>query len=99
MESSNFVMALVSTFIGVAILLAIGIQVLGNVQNSTQCATLPGGPGTGPLGKWVATASNSTGWALSCVNANTSIQSGYSLLLVIVVVIAAVAILSVVRLL
>ena len=93
MESSNFVMALVSTFIGVAILLAIGIQVLGNVQNSTACNTLPGGAGTHE------TTANATGWALSCLNANTSIQNGYSLLLVIVVVIAAVAILSVVRLL
>ena len=93
MESSNFIMALVTTFIGVAILLSIGIQVLGNVQTSTNCSSLPGNAGTHE------TVSNATGWALSCINANTSIQNGYSLLLVIVIVIAAVAILAVVRLL
>ena len=96
MESSNFVMALVSTFIGVAILLSIGIQVLGNVQSSTNCSQLPGGNAAGHN---TITTANATGWALSCLNANTSIQNGYALLLVIVVVIAAVAILSVVRLL
>ena len=96
MESSNFIMALVTTFIGVAILLSIGIQVLGNVQTSTNCSTLPGNTGAGTL---TNSTSGATGWALSCLNANTSIQGGYSLLLVIVIVIAAVAILAVVRLL
>jgi hypothetical protein len=99
MAESSSIMGLVAAFIGIAIMLAIGIQILGNVQLGTQCATLPGGPGLGPSGKWVATTSNSTGWALSCVNNNTSIQNAYTLLIVILIVIAAVAILFVVRLL
>ena len=92
MESSNFIMALVTTFIGAAILLGVGIQVLGNVQNSTNCNSLPGGGAH-------TTASNATGWSLTCYNNNTSIQGAYALLLVIMIVIAAVAILAVVRLL
>ena len=98
-------MGLVAAFIAVAIMLGVGIQILGNVQTSTNCTTLPGGPGFPSLSangngpNTVATASNSTGWALSCVNNNTSIQNAYTLLIVIMIVIAAVAILFVVRML
>ena len=106
MAESSSIMGLVAAFIGIAIMLGVGIQILGNVQTSTNCATLPGGPvynnptqgGLFPA-KYVATTSNSTGWALSCVNNNTSIQNAYTLLIVIMIVIAAVAILFVVRLL
>ena len=104
MAESSSIMGLVAAFIGIAIMLGIGIQILGNVQTGTNCATLPGGPQTTTVGaanptKYQATASNSTGWALSCVNNNTSIQNAYALLIVIMIVIAAVAILFVVRLL
>ena len=98
-------MGLVAAFIAVAIMLGVGIQILGNVQTSTNCATLPGGPQFGgiPAGAniehFVATTSNSTGWALSCLNNNTSIQNAYTLLIVILIIIAAVAILFVVRML
>jgi len=95
MESSNFVMALVSTFIGAAILLGIGIQVLGNVQKSTDCSILPGG---GTVSGHT-TAANATGWSATCFSANTSTQNSYTLLIVILIVIAAVAILAVVKLL
>ena len=95
MESSNFVMALITTFIGAAILLGVGIQVLASVQESTDCSILPGG---GTVSGHT-TASNATGWSLTCFKNNTSIQNGYALLLVIMIVIAAVAILAVVRLL
>ena len=95
MESSNFVMALVTTFIGAAILLGVGIQVLGNVQNSTDCSLLPGG---GTVSGHT-TSANATGWSKTCFNNNASIQGAYALLLVIMIVIAAVAILAVVRLL
>ena len=102
MAESSSIMGLVAAFIGIAIMLGIGIQILGNVQNGTNCQSLPGGP-TIPAGAnaahFVATTSNSTGWALSCVNNNTSIQNAYTLLIVILIVIAAVAILFVVRLL
>ena len=86
-------MGLVAAFIGVAIMLGIGIQILGNVQQSTNCASLPGNAGEHQ------TTSNATGWALSCLNANTSIQNAYTLLIIILIVVAAVAILFVVRLL
>lgn len=93
MAESTTIMAMVGAFIAVAIMLGIGIQILGNVQTSTNCATLPGNAGQHQ------TTLNSTGWALSCLNANTSIQNAYTLLIVILIVIAAVAILTVVRLL
>lgn len=93
MAESTTIMAMVGAFIAVAIMLGIGIQILGNVQTSTNCATLPGNAGQHQ------TTSNATGWALSCLNANTSIQNAYTLLIVILIVIAAVAILTVVRLL
>ena len=93
MESSNFVMGLITIFIGAAILLAVGIQVLGNVQTATNCATLPGNAGVHQ------TTTNATGWALTCLNSNTQSQNGYTLIMVILIVIAAVAILAVVRLL
>ena len=102
MAESSTIMGLVAAFIAVAIMLGVGIQILGNVQTSTNCATLPGGPqatGTHNGPNTIATASNSTGWALSCVNNNTSIQNAYTLLIVIMIVIAAVAILFVVRML
>ena len=103
MAESSSIMGLVAAFIGIAIMLGVGIQILGNVQVSTNCTTLPGGPNapgsTVGSTRSVATATNSTGWALSCVNNNTSIQNAYTLLIVIMIVIAAVAILFVVRLL
>ena len=46
MAESSTIMALVGAFIAVAILLVIGIQILGGVQTSTNCATLPGNAGT-----------------------------------------------------
>ena len=100
MAESSTIMGLVAAFIGVAIMLGVGIQILGNVQTSTNCRTLPGGPvlGSGDT-RSVATTTNSTGWALSCVNNNTSIQNAYTLLIVTMIVIAAVVILFVVKLL
>ena len=105
MEAST-ITVLAGSFIGFAIMIVIGVQILGNVQTSTNCATLPGGPvannptqgGLFPT-KYIATTANSTGWALSCVNTNTSIQSGYSLLVVAIIVIAAVIIMFVVKML
>ena len=102
MAESSSIMGLVAAFIGIAIMLGVGIQILGNVQTSTNCNSLPGGQhvGTGSASTLVNNAqSNSTGWALSCFNNQTSIQNAYTLLIVIMVVIAAVAILFVVRML
>ena len=101
MESSNFVMALITTFIAAAILLGVGIQVLASVQTAQDCISLPGGlTGTfGTTGSNNVTQSTATGWSATCFKNNTGIQNGYALLLVIMIIIAAVAILAVVRLL
>lgn len=104
MAESSTIMGLVAAFVAVAIMLGVGIQILGNVQTSTNCDTLPGSPIFTAAQKTAnpnshATTSNATGWSLSCLNNNTSIQNAYTLLIVIMIVIAAVAILFVVRML
>ena len=104
MAEASTIMGLVGAFIAVAIMLGIGIQILGNVQISTNCATLPGGPQATTPGsllpaRYQATTSNSTGWALACLNNTTQIQNAYTLLEVAIIVIAAVVVLFVVRML
>ena len=93
MAETSTIMGLVGAFIAVAIMLGIGIQILGNVQTSTNCATLPGNAGQHQ------TTANATGWALTCLNNNTQIQNAYTLLEVVIIVIAAVVVLFVVRML
>jgi len=85
----NNIMALVGAFIGIAIMLGIGVQILGNsVQD---CTTLP---------DYNTTAgATQTGWSAQCATNNTSTQNAYTLLVIILIVVAAVAILSVVRML
>ena len=94
----NNIMGLVGAFIGLAIMLAIGVQILGNsVQD---CDNLPGFETVNSTGQVNSTDSSfSAGWALQCETNNTQAQSAYTLLIVILVVVAAVAILSVVRML
>ena len=89
MAESGSIMGMVGAFIGIAIMLSIGIQILGNsVQD---CTSLP---------DYNATANAvQTGWALACENTNDQTQSAYALLIIILIVIAAVAILYVVRML
>jgi galactitol-specific phosphotransferase system IIC component len=83
------VMQMVGAFIGIAIMLGIGIQILGNAVQD--CSTLP---------DFNATAgATQTGWAEQCETTNTSSQSAYALLVIILIVVAAVAILFVVRML
>ena len=93
MVEASTITVLAGSFIGFAIMIAIGVQILGGVQTSTNCASLPGNAGPSQ------TTSNATGWALSCLNTNTSIQNGYSLLTVAIIVIAAVIIMFVVKML
>lgn len=83
---------MVGAFIGVAILLGVGTIILGN---STMDCTGLDGYTSGVGGSTV----NSTGWAEACLDSNTQSQSAYSLLLITMIVIAAVVILSVVRML
>ena len=118
MPESSTIMGLVGAFIAIAIMLSIGVQILGNVQNGTNCNTMPGfnssglTNGTGLFGSFPGTNHGSlglvggvaanfkySGWALQCLSINGKQQSAYTLLGVILIVIAAVAILFVVRLL
>ncbi len=105
-------MGLVGAFIGIAIMLSIGVQILGNVQTGTNCNSLPGfnstglTNGTGLAGSFPGGTHNFpsndfkySGWSLQCLVQNNSSQNAYVLLGVILIVVAAVAILFVVRLL
>ena len=83
------IMYMVGAFIGVAIMLAVGVTILGNTQ--TSCSGVTGYNSTTP--------SASTGWGLSCYTSNNSAQSAYNLMIVVLIVIAAVVILTVIKML
>jgi hypothetical protein len=98
MESNN-IMGLVAAFIGVAIIIGIGAQILGNAVSD--CTTFP---------DFVDITLNSTGgtdpplqtqggWAGECESINTQTQTAFALLVIVLIVIAAVIILSVVKML
>ena len=83
------IMGLVGGFIAVAIMLGIGTLILGGAV--ADCTT---------IADFNATAgATQTGWALQCESNNTQSQSGYSLLIITLIVLAAVVVLSVVRML
>ena len=97
--AENNIMGMVGAFIGIAIMLGIGVQILGNAVQD--CTSMP---------DWVDTTLNSTGgttpplqtqggWAAQCETNNAQTQNAYTLLVIILIVVAAVAILSVVRML
>ena len=81
-------MALVGAFIGLAILLGIGTQILGNAV--MDCTTFD---------DYDSTATTQTGWAGQCEANNEQTQNAYSLIVIVLIVIAAVVILTVMRLL
>jgi len=84
----NNIMALVGAFIGIAILLGIGTQILGNsVQDCTN------------LSDYDSTATTQVGWAAQCEANNSQTQNAYALLIIVLIVIAAVVILTVVKML
>jgi hypothetical protein len=83
-------MALVGSFIGIAILLAIGTQILGNtVQDCSNIADFDTS---------LTTQADGT-WAAACESQNAQTQNAYALLMIVLIVVAAVVILTVVRLL
>ena len=98
--AENNIMALVGAFIGIAIMLGIGIQILGNsVQD---CTNLPDWNATTPSvneTRGNPDAPDQTGWALQCETNNAQTQNAYTLLVIVLIVVAAIAILSVVRML
>ena len=84
----NNIMALVGAFIGIAILLGIGTQILGNsVQDCSN------------LSDFVVGATAQIGWAAQCEANNLQTQNAYALLIIVLIVIAAVVILTVVKML
>ena len=85
----NNIMALVGAFVGIAILLGISVQILGN--SVTDCSGLPGYDATTPA--------SSTGWASQCLDNNTQTQNAFALLVIVLIVVAAVVILTVVKML
>ena len=89
MPQDNSLMGYVGAFIAVAIMLGIGTLILGGA--ATDCSNVEGF-GTGALGV-------NEGWALQCENNNTQSQAGYNLLIITLIVLAAVVVLTVVRML
>lgn len=92
-------MGLVGGFIAVAIMLGIGTIILGGAATDcTQIQGYTGGSEGAPVQSAAADA-NATGWAAQCVSNNTQSQAGYALLIITLIVLAAVVVLTVVRML
>jgi len=87
MPEGNTVMGLAAAFIGIAIMLGVGVQILGNA--TTDCDGLQGN----------SSATNRTEWVATCDAAQADTRTAYNLLLVALIVVAAVAILFIVRML
>jgi len=85
----NSLMGYVGAFIAVAIMLGIGTLILGGA--ATDCSGVEGYNTTTPA--------DSTGWAAQCIANNEQSQAGYNLLIITLIVLAAVVVLTVVRML
>jgi len=79
MPEGNTVMGLAAAFIGIAIMLGVGVQILGNA--TFDCVGLD------------------ANWTTTCESAADDTRTAYNLLLVALIVVAAVAILFIVRML
>ncbi|MBT7824570.1 MAG: hypothetical protein HN605_05190 [Thaumarchaeota archaeon] len=89
MAETGSLMGMVGAFIAVAIMLGIGTIILGGA--ATDCSTVTGYDSTTPA--------SSTGWAQQCLQNESQSQAGYSLLMITLIVVAAVVVLTVVRML
>ena len=92
----NVVMTLIIAFIAVAIMLSLGVTILGNTSTGFECGDLEG---SDPDNDGDDVESEYVGWAKACADIQDQQQSSFNLLVVILIVIAAVAILVVVRML
>ncbi len=95
-------MGYVGAFIAVAIMLGIGTLILGGA--ATDCSNVQGYNVQNSTGDADGSASDGTldtsiGWALQCATNNTQSQAGYNLLIITLIVLAAVVVLTVVRML
>ena len=84
MAENNIIFALVGLFVAVAIMIGISTMILGSTV--TDCEGLPGYDVNG-----------SSDWALACEENNGQIQNAFSLLTIILVVVAAITILVIIR--
>lgn len=87
--ADNQVTAMVGAFIAVAIMLSVGVVILGNATNN--CTGLQGYNSTTP------SASTSGSWGYTCYNVGVQTINAYQLLGVTLIVIAAVVILTVIK--
>lgn len=85
--ADNQVTVMVGAFIAVAIMLSVGVVILGNATNN--CTGLTGYNSTTPA--------SSTSWGLTCYNVGVQTINAYQLLGVVLIVIAAVVILTVIK--
>ena len=94
MAETGMVVPLVITFVVVAVVLFVGVSILGSVSTGFACSSMQGYDST----KSTDAEKYPTGtWAGQCYQIQQSAISSYSLLIVILVIVAAVAILYVVR--
>lgn len=95
--AENQVTVMIGAFIAVAIMLSVGVLVLGNATNN--CSSLPDynatTPGVNQTG--VTVANQQTGWAARCIDVANQTINAYQLLGVVLIVIAAVVILAVIK--
>lgn len=89
MPDSGNLMGMIGAFIAIAIMLGIGTLILGGA--TTDCSNVSGYDAVTPA--------SSTGWAAQCLENASQSQAGYALLMISLIVIAAVVVLSVVRML
>jgi hypothetical protein len=88
---SNEITAVVSLFIGVSILLGVGMMIMSN--SVSDCTQMEGYDSS------LADNAQSNGWVAQCFDANSSVQMSFGLLTLVTLIIAAAAILFIVRLL
>jgi len=92
----NSIIGMAGGFIALAIMLGIGTMILGG--SVADCTTINDYVAANDDGG-VTNDHNQTGWAASCYTSAAQSQSGYGLLMVSLIVLAAAVVLIVVRLL
>ena len=95
MADTGLVVPLVVTFVVVAVVLFVGVSILGSVSTGFSCDVENLGynsTGTTKTEKYPPGS-----WSAQCMTIQDSAVSSYSLLIVILIIVAAVAILYVVR--
>ena len=90
---------LVAAFIGVAIMFAVGVNILSGVGEGIECHGMDGYNGTTVADQSDITKYTEGSWGHACLETQQSTQSAFQLMFVILTVVAAVVILIVVRML